>query len=169
MPFRNSWALGLCAAMLAGSCALACRSPGAAPGSAQSPSAGVAAAAAPGARPVSGWRSPFQTLRGGRLYTAGTRALEAGETEAAIEALEEAARLTPQVSAIQNHLGLAYWAAGQPDRAGLAFDRALDLDCENEAAQRNREKLIQALASERPDSAEAARGAESEKEGPDVR
>ena len=147
MLFRNIWAQSLLAAVLVSTGGLACSTPAAAP---------------------EPWRRPFETLRGARLYTAGTRALVAGETETAVESLEEAARLAPEASEIQNHLGLAYWAAGQPALAGLAFDRALELDCENAAAQRNREKLAAALSGGPADWAEAARAVPIEEEGSGV-
>ncbi len=38
---------------------------------------------------------------------------------------------------MQNHLGLAYDAAGRPEAAQQAFERAVELDCDNEAAQQN--------------------------------
>ena len=72
-----------------------------------------------------------------RLYRSGTAALDAGEPERAIAELERAATLAPQASEVQNHLGLAYAAAGRPGDAELAFRRALDLDCDNAAAREN--------------------------------
>lgn len=80
-------------------------------------------------------------LRGARLYASGSDALEKGETARAVSDLEEAARLVPHASEIQNHLGLAYWAGGDLDRARSAFDRALELDCDNAAAQGNRLRI----------------------------
>jgi Flp pilus assembly protein TadD len=77
------------------------------------------------------------TYRGARLYESGTRALDRGETAAAVADLEQAARLVPDASEIQNHLGLAYEAAGRSDDALLAFRRAVALDCDNQAAQQN--------------------------------
>lgn len=77
------------------------------------------------------------TFQGALLYRDGTRALDAGDTTAAIAALEEAARRAPQASEVQNHLGLAYLAAERRDDARGAFERAVALDCDNEAAQRN--------------------------------
>ena len=38
---------------------------------------------------------------------------------------------------MQNHLGLAYAAAGRDDDARYAFRRAVDLDCDNAAAAGN--------------------------------
>lgn len=77
------------------------------------------------------------SLRGGRLYVSGSEALERGETARAIAELEEAAALVPHASEIQNHLGLAYAAAGRDADALRAFRRAVDLDCDNDAAQAN--------------------------------
>ncbi|HBZ69880.1 MAG TPA: hypothetical protein DEP35_09150 [Deltaproteobacteria bacterium] len=77
------------------------------------------------------------TFEGARLYERGTQALDRGDAAAAIVDLEQAARLVPQSSEIQNHLGLAHEAAGQDDAALLAFRRAVALDCSNEAAQQN--------------------------------
>jgi len=71
------------------------------------------------------------------LYRDGTRALDAGESDRAVDTLREAARLAPQASEIQNHLGLALAATGHPVEALAAFERALDLDCSNAAAARN--------------------------------
>ena len=89
-----------------------------------------------------GCASPrFDGLRGARLYASGSRALEMGEARRAVDELETAARLIPHASEIQNHLGLAYWAEGDVDRARTAFDRALELDCDNEAARRNQNRL----------------------------
>jgi Flp pilus assembly protein TadD len=77
------------------------------------------------------------SLEGARLYRSGTLALDRGETSRAIADLERAARLVPEASEVQNHLGLAYAAAGREDEAGRAFRRAVELDCENAAAQAN--------------------------------
>jgi Flp pilus assembly protein TadD len=77
------------------------------------------------------------TYRGARLYESGTRALERGDSAAAITDLERATRLVPHASEIQNHLGLAYAEASREADALKAFRRAVDLDCDNEAAERN--------------------------------
>jgi Flp pilus assembly protein TadD len=79
----------------------------------------------------------LELFRGARLYRSGTHALDAGEIDHAILDLEQAATLAPAASEIQNHLGLAYWADGRPEEAFSAFERAIALDCENEAAQEN--------------------------------
>lgn len=81
--------------------------------------------------------SSLRAFAGARHYAAGTKALDEGRTGPAIEELEEAARLVPQASEIQNHLGLAYWSQGRRERAEQAFEQALALDCENEPARRN--------------------------------
>jgi lipoprotein NlpI len=81
------------------------------------------------------------SYRGAQLYSSGTQALDAGDTERAIHDLEAAARLVPQASQIYNHLGIAYSDAGRRDAALRAFDRALELDCDNAEAERNRAAL----------------------------
>ena len=82
-----------------------------------------------------------RSFRGGRLYVTGTEALDRGDATAAVRALEEAAVLVPTASEIRNHLGLAYQAAGERDRARDAFEAAIDLDCDNTAARRNLARL----------------------------
>jgi Flp pilus assembly protein TadD len=77
------------------------------------------------------------SFEGARLYESGSRALDRGESERAIADLERAAELVPQASEVQNHLGLAYAAAGREDAALRAFHRAVELDCDNAAAQQN--------------------------------
>ena len=72
-----------------------------------------------------------------RLYRAGTHALDRGDTDTAIRDLERAAAVAPYASPVQNHLGLAYAAAGRDGDALSAFRRAVELDCENAAAQEN--------------------------------
>jgi Flp pilus assembly protein TadD len=74
---------------------------------------------------------------GARLYQSGTAALDRGDSERAIADLERAAELVPGASEVQNHLGLAYAAAGRDDDARNAFRRAVDLDCGNGAAALN--------------------------------
>ncbi|MFT5442917.1 MAG: Flp pilus assembly protein TadD [Myxococcota bacterium] len=75
--------------------------------------------------------------RAAKLYQSGTTALNAGETERAVLELEQAALLAPDASEIQNHLGLALAAGGQRQQALAAFERAVDLDCQNAAAKTN--------------------------------
>jgi len=83
---------------------------------------------------VAGGCAPWQ---GARLYRSGSQALDRGETALAIVELERAAQLVPEASEVQNHLGLAYQAAGRDEEARLAFERAVALDCDNRAAQEN--------------------------------
>ncbi|MFK7896936.1 MAG: tetratricopeptide repeat protein [Myxococcota bacterium] len=80
--------------------------------------------------------------QGSRLYSEGTQSLEAGDAAGAVDSLSRAAALVPHASEIQNHLGLAYWALGERAEAESAFDQALELDCENEAARQNRSGLL---------------------------
>jgi Flp pilus assembly protein TadD len=77
------------------------------------------------------------SFEGARLYDSGTAALDHGEPERAVADLERAAALVPQASEIQNHLGLAYAAAGREADAERAFRRAVELDCQNDAAREN--------------------------------
>lgn len=77
------------------------------------------------------------TWEGARFYRSGTDALERGEAELAISDLERAAQLVPEASEVQNHLGLAYQAAGREVEARDAFARAVELDCDNRAAREN--------------------------------
>ncbi len=72
-----------------------------------------------------------------RAFHDGTVALERGESERAVAELERAAALVPDSSAVQNHLGIAYEASDRPDDARRAYERAVELSCENEAAQTN--------------------------------
>jgi tetratricopeptide (TPR) repeat protein len=87
--------------------------------------------------PLIVWVAGCAQIEGARLYRNGTAALEGGDPERAIADLELAAERVPEASEIQNHLGLAYAAAGRDDAALQAFQRAVDLDCENRAAQQN--------------------------------
>ncbi|MEE9607419.1 MAG: tetratricopeptide repeat protein [Myxococcota bacterium] len=81
--------------------------------------------------------SACASFEGARLYRSGSTALERGDSERAVADLERAATLVPDASEVQNHLGLAYAAEGRPDRALGAFRRAVELDCDNAAAQHN--------------------------------
>ena len=81
--------------------------------------------------------SACSLVRGARLYRSGSAALDRADTQQAIEELERAAQIVPTASAIQNHLGLAYAAASREGDARIAFQRALELDCDNLAAQQN--------------------------------
>jgi tetratricopeptide (TPR) repeat protein len=77
------------------------------------------------------------TVDATRLFRAGTAALDRGDPQAAVRDLEAAAELLPASSAVQNHLGLAYVAAQRQDDALRAFERAVAIDCDNQAAQTN--------------------------------
>jgi len=77
------------------------------------------------------------SFEGARLYDRGTAALVRGDAAAAVADLERAAARVPHASEIQNHLGLAYAALGRHAEALAAFRRAVALDCDNGAAQRN--------------------------------
>jgi len=77
------------------------------------------------------------SYQGARLYQSGTLALDRGDSARAVEELERAAELVPEASEVQNHLGLAYAAAGRDDDALKAFQRAVDIDCGNLAAVEN--------------------------------
>lgn len=79
--------------------------------------------------------------RGARLYQSGTNALRQGDVDASVSDLERAAELVPHASEVQNHLGLAYEADGRETDALAAFERAVDLDCDNVAAQTNLSRL----------------------------
>ncbi len=76
-------------------------------------------------------------LRAAHLYRQGTIALNAGDAELAISRLGQAEHLLPDASQIQNHLGLAFVATGQQEKALAAFQRAVELDCSNPAAVHN--------------------------------
>jgi Flp pilus assembly protein TadD len=77
------------------------------------------------------------SLEGAKLYARGTDALERGELPAAIADLERAAVLVPEASEVHNHLGLAYARAGREGEALREFERAVEIDCDNEAARHN--------------------------------
>jgi Flp pilus assembly protein TadD len=83
-----------------------------------------------------------------RLYHTGTLALDEGNSDQAVTDLERAALLLPEASEVQNHLGLAYQAAGRLGDAELAFRRAAALDCDNAAAAENL-RIIEARAATR--------------------
>ena len=77
------------------------------------------------------------SLQGARLYASGTQALDAGQPERAVADLEAAAVLLPEASEVQNHLGLAYARTGRAEDATAAFQRAVEIDCDNDAAKHN--------------------------------
>ena len=87
------------------------------------------------------------SFRAARLYHSGTSALDRGDSTQAIGELERAAELSPEASEVQNHLGLAYQAAGRKSDAELAFRRAVALDCGNAAAVENL-RVVEAHAQE---------------------
>lgn len=77
------------------------------------------------------------SLEASRLYASGTEALDRGDTARAVADLERAADLWPEASEVHNHLGLAYARAGRDADALAAFEHAVALDCDNEAARYN--------------------------------
>jgi Flp pilus assembly protein TadD len=76
-------------------------------------------------------------VAGHRHFEAGNEALDRGDATLAVVELERAAALVPGASEVQNHLGLAYAAAGRDAEARAAFERAVALDCDNRAAVEN--------------------------------
>jgi tetratricopeptide (TPR) repeat protein len=84
--------------------------------------------------------------RAAQLYQSGTAELDRGEYELAIEDLERASELAPQASQVQNHLGLALAAAGREGEARVAMQRAVALDCTNDAAAHNLALLEASMA-----------------------
>lgn len=72
-----------------------------------------------------------------RAFERGTAALERGDAAAAVGELERPATLEPRASAVHNHLGIAYEAAGREDEALRAYQRAVELDCGNREAEHN--------------------------------
>jgi Flp pilus assembly protein TadD len=74
--------------------------------------------------------------------------LDQGDTAQAVNDLEQAARLAPGASEVRNHLGLAYWAAGNRSAARRSFEQAIALDCDNRAARRNLHRISLELAEE---------------------
>lgn len=85
------------------------------------------------------------SLEGARLYRDGSAALDRGQPAEAIELLERAALRVPQASEVQNHLGIAYAAAGRHDAALTAWRRAVELDCDNVAARRNLDAALRRM------------------------
>jgi tetratricopeptide (TPR) repeat protein len=80
---------------------------------------------------------PVRAFQGARYYAAGSESLDRGDGEKAVQELLRAAELVPHASEVQNHLGLAYLATGDSNRARVAFEAAIELDCDNEAARLN--------------------------------
>ena len=77
------------------------------------------------------------TVDATQLFRSGTAALDLGDAPAAVRDLEHAAQLLPESSAVHNHLGLAYAASERHAEALREFERAVAIDCENQAAQTN--------------------------------
>jgi Flp pilus assembly protein TadD len=90
------------------------------------------------------------SFRAARLYQSGTSALDRGDSKQAVVELERAAELLPEASEVQNHLGLAYQAAGRERDAEFAFRRAVALDCGNAAAVENLRVAEARARKERP-------------------
>ena len=76
-------------------------------------------------------------VEGHRHFEAGNSALDRGDAALAVAELERAAALAPEASEVQNHLGIAYVAAGRSGDALSAFERAVALDCDNREAAAN--------------------------------
>jgi Flp pilus assembly protein TadD len=91
-----------------------------------------------------------------RSYRAGTDALDRGEPQRAVADLEHAATLAPEVSAIQNHLGIAYEEVGRNEDARKAYERAVALDCDNRAAESNLNELRSAADAAEPNTGQGA-------------
>ena len=81
--------------------------------------------------------------RASQLYQSGSHALDEGDSTRAVSDLVQAAALKPESSEIQNHLGIAYERAGELASALAAFERAVELDCDNAAASANLASLLQ--------------------------
>lgn len=99
---------------------------------------------------LSALASGCSSLAATRAFRDGTAALDRGEPARAVQELERAARLAPEASAVQNHLGIAYEAAGRPAEALRAYERAVELDCGNAAAQDNLAALRARAAAREP-------------------
>lgn len=72
-----------------------------------------------------------------QLAERGSLAIDRGDAVQAIADLEAAVALQPEAAPIVNNLGVAYLAGGRPADALRAFERAVELDCSHEPAQRN--------------------------------
>ena len=90
--------------------------------------------------------APLRAWQGAQHFAAGDAALEREDPQAAIRELTLAATLVPHASEIQNHLGLAYWKAGDQVAAVRAFEAALAIDCDNQPARVNLEHLLEVSA-----------------------
>jgi len=85
------------------------------------------------------------TWRRMQHYSAGTEALDAGDYARAVAELEHARSLSPHVSEVRNHLGLAYLAQGREAPALRELRSAVELDCNNDAARWNLRALESSL------------------------
>lgn len=111
---------------------------------------------------------PVQSIRAARHYAAGTRALDRGDAAVAIAELERAAALRPAASEIRNHLGLAYWSGGREGAALRELERAVELDCDNEAARVNLARLQRARGVDGATNVDAGGGVDAvERSGSD--
>ncbi len=70
-----------------------------------------------------------------QLLADGTRALDDGRPEEAIQTLGRAAHLRPDAAEVHARLASAFHKTGRNEAARLACLRALELDCENAGAQ----------------------------------
>jgi len=91
-----------------------------------------------------------------RLERSGTAALDRGDVARAIADLERATTLAPGVSGLHNNLGIAYEQAGRRDDALRSYERAVELDCGNQAAVANLAALRAGVSASEP-SDEASR------------
>ena len=90
--------------------------------------------------------APMRAWQGAQHFSAGDAALEREDPQEAIRELTLAATLVPHASEIQNHLGLAYWKAGDELAAVRAFEAALEIDCDNQPARVNLDRLLEVSA-----------------------
>ena len=90
--------------------------------------------------------APVRAWQGARHFAAGDAALDQKDPQTAIRELTLAAKLVPHASEIRNHLGLAYWQAGEEIAATRAFEAALEIDCDNQAARLNLDRLLEESA-----------------------
>ena len=90
--------------------------------------------------------APMRAWQGAQHFSAGDAALEREDPQEAIRELTLAATLVPHATEIQNHLGLAYWKAGDELAAVRAFEAALEIDCDNQPARVNLDRLLEVSA-----------------------
>lgn len=79
-------------------------------------------------------------------YTRGTDALKEHDYESAIQHLEEAVRLDPEMSRNYNNLAAAYFGAGRVMDGFLYVRRALELDSGNRYARANFDRIWTTVA-----------------------